>query len=176
MPLELDNPFWRFSLEIYASPGVAPECLTLQDQAGIDVNVWLFAVWLGLQGKAIEPDDLTRIVEVTAPWTRDVVKPLRQVRRHLKPLSGNDAAIQDLRKRVAGAELFAEQVEQARLYAIAGILGVSTAAASGVDAAQANAAMILAASGSGNAPFPLKGFWAACTAHVTAKEENSIPD
>ena len=164
-PLELDNPFWQFSLHVYAAPGVAPECLALQDEVGIDVNVWLFAAWLGLQGMVIAPDDLTRIAEVAAPWTRDVVKPLRQVRRHLKPLSSGDAVVQELRKRVADAELFAEQVEQARLYAIAGSLGAN-ASAPGIAAAQANTVMILTASGSSSPSIPLKGFWAGCAAYV----------
>ena len=33
-----DSPFWLFSLRFYAQEGIAPACLTLQDEAGVDVN------------------------------------------------------------------------------------------------------------------------------------------
>lgn len=170
-PLELDNPFWRFSLTVYAAPGVAPECLALQDRLGLDVNVILFAAWLGLRGLAVRPDDLVRITDATAPWSGDVVKPLRQVRRHLKPLSGSDTAVQELRKRVADAELFAEQIEQARLYAIAGSLS-SAASAPDIVTAQANVATILNAAESDSAAFPLTELWAACATYALSSPQS----
>jgi uncharacterized protein (TIGR02444 family) len=37
-----DDPFWRFSLDLYGRPGVAPACLALQDEAGADVNLVLY--------------------------------------------------------------------------------------------------------------------------------------
>ena len=33
--LDLDNAFWRFSLAVYASDGVAQECLALQDASSV---------------------------------------------------------------------------------------------------------------------------------------------
>ncbi|MGN6460802.1 MAG: TIGR02444 family protein [Pseudolabrys sp.] len=170
-PLELDNPFWRFSLTVYAAPGVAPECLALQDQLGLDVNVILFAAWLGLRGTSIKQGDLARIADVIAPWSSDVVKPLRQVRQHLKPLSDSDAAVQNLRKRIADAELFSEQIEQAQLYAIAGSLGVAISTP-GAATAQANVAVILSAAGSTDASFPLTELWAACAAYALSSPQS----
>lgn len=45
--LNLENRFWRFSLAVYAAPGVADECLALQERCGIDVNILLFCAWVG---------------------------------------------------------------------------------------------------------------------------------
>ena len=39
--------FWRFSLALYARPGVAEALIALQDRAGRDVNLMLFALWAG---------------------------------------------------------------------------------------------------------------------------------
>jgi uncharacterized protein (TIGR02444 family) len=40
--------FWRFSLMVYARPGVAEALIGLQDRAGHNVNLILFGLWLGL--------------------------------------------------------------------------------------------------------------------------------
>ena len=39
------SPFWRFSLRFYRLPEVADACITLQEQAGVDVNLLLFLLW-----------------------------------------------------------------------------------------------------------------------------------
>ena len=39
--------FWRFSLALYARPGVAEALIALQDRAGLDVNLILFGLWVG---------------------------------------------------------------------------------------------------------------------------------
>jgi hypothetical protein len=49
------------------------------------------------------------------PWQEGSVKPLRSVRRYMKGFS--QSSIGNLRARVKGAELAAEQVEQAMLFA-----------------------------------------------------------
>src|SRR5579875_349811 len=43
--------FWRFSLDFYRLPGVEQALLTLQDRAGHDVNLILYALWLGWSGR-----------------------------------------------------------------------------------------------------------------------------
>jgi uncharacterized protein (TIGR02444 family) len=47
--LDTGNPFWRFSLAVYKAPGVAAECLALQETLGNDVKVLLFCAFLGAQ-------------------------------------------------------------------------------------------------------------------------------
>ena len=52
--MPLDNAFWKFSLAVYAAPGVPEECLAVQERYGVDVNVLLFCAWLafGAQSRA----------------------------------------------------------------------------------------------------------------------------
>ena len=110
----LPHPFWNFSLEIYAAEGVSAACLDLQERRGCDVNILLFCCWLGASGRPTLTADRLRVLlaEIEA-WQRQIVKPLREVRRLLKdqaPETG-DA----VRRRVADAELAAEHAEQLRL-------------------------------------------------------------
>ncbi|HKS89918.1 MAG TPA: TIGR02444 family protein, partial [Stellaceae bacterium] len=47
--------FWRFSLALYARPGVAEALIALQDRAGRDVNLMLFALWFGaVRGRRLD--------------------------------------------------------------------------------------------------------------------------
>ena len=112
----LDNPFWKFSLAVYAAPGVAGECLAVQESHGVDVNVLLFCAWLAAARKvALTPADIEAIGAVVGAWHERAVKPLRGVRRYMKDVPGGDVAV--LRTRVKGAEIEAEQIEQAMLFA-----------------------------------------------------------
>lgn len=120
-----DNPFWQFSTRVYAAPEVAPECIELQDRNGIDVNVLLFAAWLGADRRtALAAQDIERITKAIKDWSDNVVTPLRATRRKLKLMSEMTLpAVQALRSRIAEVELAAEQLEQAFLYALAADIG-----------------------------------------------------
>ena len=47
------SPFWRFSLRFYRRREVADACITLQEQAGVDVNLLLFLRWHATQKRAL---------------------------------------------------------------------------------------------------------------------------
>ena len=114
--LQRDNEFWRFSLAVYAAPGVEAECLALQDARGIDVNLLLFCAWLGAARRvALTQSDIERAWHIVQPWHEQAVRPLRSVRRRLKAFSGHE--YEAFRNRVKAIELEAEQVEQATLFA-----------------------------------------------------------
>jgi hypothetical protein len=49
-PAAGDGGLWPFALGFYARPGVAAALIALQDNAGVDVDLVLFAMWLGLSG------------------------------------------------------------------------------------------------------------------------------
>ena len=105
-----DNPFWDFSLATYGRPGVAAACLGLQDRHGIDVNVLLFCCWVGASGGGVlGPAEMAAALAVAGPWQRDVVVPLRRIRRDLK---GAGEAGESLKRRVAAVEIDAEHAEQ----------------------------------------------------------------
>ena len=53
------SPFWDFSVAVYGASAVEGECLTLQDQFGIDVNLILLCAFVGAaHGVALTPDDI----------------------------------------------------------------------------------------------------------------------
>jgi uncharacterized protein (TIGR02444 family) len=107
--------FWRFSLALYARPGVADALLALQDRAGRNVNLILFALWLGAQGRRLAAPELADAAAVIAPLDAAGVAPLRALCRRLKGAADRDLAA--LRRRVAGLEIAAERRVQYRLAA-----------------------------------------------------------
>jgi uncharacterized protein (TIGR02444 family) len=120
------SPFWRFSLATYRQPGVAEACLALQDGFGVDVNVLLFALWLGTQGRRLDDVEMQFVLDEAAGWAGEVVVPLRTVRRRLKddpPLVAPDAA-QAFRTQVKRLELEAERLEQEALHGLSGRVAV----------------------------------------------------
>jgi uncharacterized protein (TIGR02444 family) len=118
-----DSAFWRFSLRFYGLPEVAPACLALQDEAGVDVNLLLFLLFLAENGRAVARDDVVRLDDMIAPWRTEVVEPLRALRRRLKTGVGDvlPASSEGLRNMVKKIELEAERLEQGRLEAHASI-------------------------------------------------------
>jgi uncharacterized protein (TIGR02444 family) len=106
--------FWRFSLAFYARPRVAPALIALQDRDGLDVNVILYALWLGLaRGHAMDSADLAAADAVAAPLRDAVVVELRGLRRRLR--GSPDRDVQTLRRRVQALEISAERAVQKRL-------------------------------------------------------------
>src|SRR6266481_377836 len=93
--------FWRFSLALYARPGVADALIAIQDRAARDVNLILFGLWLGgSRGRLLTDDDLAGAEAAIAPIAGAAVAPLRELRRQLKAADDPDLAA--LRRRIAG--------------------------------------------------------------------------
>jgi uncharacterized protein (TIGR02444 family) len=136
------DAFWRFSLALYARPGVADALIAIQDRAGRDVNVILFGLWLGVsRGRLLAAAELAVTEAAIAPIKDVAVAPLRRLRRQLK--QSDDPDLQALRRRVAALEIVAERRVQYRL--AASLSGELRAAAEGdqLAVAQANLALIL---------------------------------
>jgi uncharacterized protein (TIGR02444 family) len=134
---------WRFSLALYARPGVARALVALQDRAGSDVNLVLFGLWLGaVRGRRIDAAALASAVAAIAPLNA-VVGELRALRRRLKEAAASDLAA--LRRQVAAAELAAERRVQHRLAAEFGDEGGADLGGSAdrLAAAEANLALSL---------------------------------
>lgn len=113
--LDLDGPLWRFALEFYALPSVAEACLTLQDEAGLDVIQLLAATYADLVlRQPLSAADVAELGRQTAEWRAATVLPLREIRRVLKPpRDGFPEERQLLREKVKAAELLAEQIQLA---------------------------------------------------------------
>jgi uncharacterized protein (TIGR02444 family) len=118
----LDTPLWAFSLAVYGSDGVEAECLELQERLNLDVNLLLFAAFVGAaEGVRLDAQDIAAADTFVAGWHGEIVRALRRARRALKPPStdaGNplrEASV-TLRAQVKAAELEAEKIEQAMLW------------------------------------------------------------
>jgi uncharacterized protein (TIGR02444 family) len=75
-----DNPFWSYSLQVYARDGVAQACLALQDDAGIDVNFLLYGAWCAANNRVLTEAHLAVVDRAVAPWRESVLVPVRLAR------------------------------------------------------------------------------------------------
>lgn len=107
-----DNPFWEYSLNLYRRPGIAQLCIDLQDRYGANVNIVLFACWVGNRGRQLDDNSLRAAVAEISGWNKRITQPLRTRRRALDPAV--TGAAQE-KQRLLAEELDAEKEEQARL-------------------------------------------------------------
>ena len=148
----MDSPFWNFSLAVYRASAVQDECLDLQDQFGLDVNLVLLCAFLGAgHGVALTSGDIASAHQEVGQWNEDIVKPLRAARRHLKTIELRDAdavkAAAQLRAQVKAAELESERIEQMMLEQWANARFAAWPHGKFRDAVVANLQTLLAASG-----------------------------
>ena len=114
--------FPRFALDVYGADGVSAAALSLQDRCGVNVNVLLFAAYVGVVLRSrFTLDDAAAAAARTGPWHREVVGPLRALRTRLKegpaPALAQETAA--LRDRIKSIELDAEMIELDELAALA---------------------------------------------------------
>jgi uncharacterized protein (TIGR02444 family) len=136
--------FLTFALDVHETDDVPHAAVLLQDQCGVDVDVLLFAAFVGaVQGRAFGREHLAVALERVGPWQRDVVEPLRAVRRRLKegPPPAPGTRTSALRERIKQIELDAEMIELAELADVATRLDASTADGDAIE--RATAAMTL---------------------------------
>ncbi|WP_158227235.1 TIGR02444 family protein [Mangrovitalea sediminis] len=102
--LVLENPLWRFAVDLWRSEALQNACLALQDNGWV-VSHLIVALWRADSGHhwdAAEPAAITH-------WRHIYTAPLRQMRREL---ASKDTTL-GLRRKVAEAELEAERIELA---------------------------------------------------------------
>jgi len=116
----VNGDLWEFSLKLYAEPGVAASCLSLQNQHGFDVNLVLFCIWYGCRHGELTDGLLKTALETSDRWRETVVRPLRSLRTQLKRdltecAYSSSSEISALRERIKTAELDAERIQQQEL-------------------------------------------------------------
>ncbi len=137
-----ESDLWRFSLDFYALPGIAPALIALQDRDGLDVNLMLFALWLGISGRGrLDHDNLAAAEQAVRDIRTEIIEPLRALRRRLKDKPDSD--VQNLREGVKALELAAEKLVQTRLAGLTGSADAGLAAEVRLAAANANLALYL---------------------------------
>ncbi|MDN7132193.1 TIGR02444 family protein [Halomonas sp. MC140] len=102
-------PLWDFALAFYAKPGVEAACLTLQDEAGIDVCEVLFHCWLYSCGLETMSTAVSTVREERRQWQGQVTGVLRTLRRDLTSSAASNDAVAALRTTIKQAELMAER-------------------------------------------------------------------
>jgi uncharacterized protein (TIGR02444 family) len=105
---------WAFALRLYAKPGVAEACLTLQAEAKVDVMMMLVATFAASQRNILlTPADIEAMNDICRPWREQVVHPLRALRVTLKsgPAPVPSDATDRLRVQIKASELTAERLE-----------------------------------------------------------------
>ena len=141
-----DDSLWRFSLAFYERPGVADALIPLQDRDGFDVNLVLFALWLGISGRGtLGGDALAAAERVAGTLQSEIVEPLRRLRRKLRHHPDGD--VQRLRAGVEALEIAGEKLVQERLARLAGNRFAKTCPEGWRAAAHANLALYLGGEG-----------------------------
>lgn len=101
-------------MALYARQGVPDACLHLQDRHDLDVNLVLFAAFVGAELRhrltAANAEAARARVDT---WHREVVRPLRAVRKRLKtgPAPAPTETTAHLRRRIQQVEIEAELIE-----------------------------------------------------------------
>jgi len=111
---ELEADSWAFALAVYARPGVAEACLTLQNEVGVDVLLLLMATFAAVKRRVLlTPDEIEALDEVCRPWREQIVWRLRTVRTELKtgPQPAPSSETEPFRAQVKAIELAAEKLE-----------------------------------------------------------------
>lgn len=101
---------WPFAVHAYALPGVAAQCLRLQDEHGLDVDVLLAILWQASRRAALDDAALARLLAATAPVHARVLE-LRALRRTLADERAREPRWQEAYEHLKAAELAAERVE-----------------------------------------------------------------
>jgi uncharacterized protein (TIGR02444 family) len=111
---EIEADSWAFALAIYARPGVAEACLTLQNEAGADVMMLLMVAFAAVRHRILlTPDEIRALDDSCRPWREQIVWPLRAIRSGLKtgPLPAPSSVTEPFRAKIKTVELAAERLQ-----------------------------------------------------------------
>ena len=75
---------WDWALTTYAAEGVADACLELQETAGQNIPLLLWAAWCAHTGRTPDEDALEAAGDTARAWQETAIGPLRAVRRARK--------------------------------------------------------------------------------------------
>lgn len=123
--MQLQNPLWAFALKVYSHSEVETCCLALQNEYGMSINRLLYAAWLATQQKLLDVAALER--SHAQQWQSGITHPLRAMRYRVRGLRTDEPALDAFYTAMRKAELEAERVELAYLYALAQSWPVETA-------------------------------------------------
>ncbi|SEG78417.1 TIGR02444 family protein [Marinobacterium lutimaris] len=105
--MALDNPLWRFALDLYARPGVEAAALELQS-LGCSINRLILACFLAQKGCRLMPELLRGEAQ---QWQNELTHPLRALRYKVRARKADNPELDPCYRKLREAELACEQVE-----------------------------------------------------------------
>lgn len=111
---ELEADSWAFALYLYARPGVADACLKLQNEAGVDVMLFLMVAFAAVRRRILlTPSEIGELDEACRPWREQIIRPLRAIRSGLKsgPPPAPNSETEEFRSKVKAIELASERLQ-----------------------------------------------------------------
>tara|TARA_Y100000588_G_scaffold307576_1_gene331800 strand:- start:78 stop:623 length:546 start_codon:yes stop_codon:yes gene_type:complete len=109
--------FWQFSLAYYQHSNSAETLLRLQNNYGLDINLILFALWVGsIESTALLRDHFQTLDSSITNWRDNIIQPLRKLRQTAKAQTALFSNFSDnFLNMTSDIELEAERVCQALL-------------------------------------------------------------
>jgi len=105
------SELWDWAVKAYAADGVGEACLHLQDAAGQNVPLLLWAAWAARTGRTPDADTLEAACDVARAWQEAAIAPLRAVRRAMK---GRNPDLEDTDREAVRAQVKAVELEAER--------------------------------------------------------------
>lgn len=121
----MSDGFWDWALAAYAAPGVADECLHLQDVHDQNAPLLLWAAWCAETGRALDEDAVEAACDTARAWADNAVVPLRALRRALRTRRPDmtDEDREAVRAQIKAVELDSERRLMTALEALSPGLG-----------------------------------------------------
>lgn len=111
----LINPFWNYSLKLYAHEEIKSLCLSLQDSYKANVNIVLWCCWYATEKGLASQELIEEILMHNTPWQQHVTCQLRQIRQWLKNNQSNEL-VEPYRQQILQLEITSEAFQQQQLY------------------------------------------------------------
>lgn len=108
------SDLWKFAVALYGDDDVKAACLRIQARYGLSISLLLGAIWIGVNGYGrLGATEWETTARRAMEWHRDVIEPIRALRRQLRlqPPAGVEVQTHELRHQLVEAELGAERIE-----------------------------------------------------------------
>ena len=78
-----NSELWNYATQIWSLPEVESNCLNLQDDFSVDINILMFCLWAGGEKYCFNEDDLQVLLDTVKPW-QTMINPLRDARKMMQ--------------------------------------------------------------------------------------------
>lgn len=104
--------YWDYSLDAYAQAGVQTLCLQLQRDYRANVNLLLFAGFVGSSGMKLVAENWSNFRLLLAPINRRYTQRIRRLRERAQQFASSHIPANECYQQLKALELRAERIEQ----------------------------------------------------------------